>query len=250
MRAVSSVIDQDNTMKLMWVWMGIAPSVVFLAGCAGPIPVASPAAADSAALEVRLAGFDARLESLERAVVAEREERRVRAAAGERTLAEVRRELKAAKAAVAGLRRQVEAPPPAPAVRQQVATAGDGIPSVAGFQPVDVTLGELPGGTGERVTRSIPATIPNTAREILVYAQVATGYVKGGPHRFRIATGLEGGREAAFYLYAVGQPQQSWAYNSDNVWLPMPINRELVLQAEGEPFFGDWNSEVRVIGYR
>jgi hypothetical protein len=30
----------------------------------------------------------------------------------------------------------------------------------------------------------------------------------------------------------------------------MPKNRELILQAEGEPFFGDWNSEVRIIGYR
>jgi len=43
---------------------------------------------------------------------------------------------------------------------------------------------------------------------------------------------------------------RGWAYNSDNGLLPMPKNRELILQADGKPFFGDWNSEVRIIGYR
>ena len=119
----------------------------------------------------------------------------------------------------------------------------------ADFWAVDAPLGELPNG-GKRETRRIPALVPDQAREILVYAQVATGYVKGGPHRFRLAVQAQGDREAAFFLYAVGQPQTGWAYNSDNVWLPMPKNRELILQAEGEPFFGDWNSEVRIVGYR
>ena len=54
----------------------------------------------------------------------------------------------------------------------------------------------------------------------------------------------------SFYLYATGQSQAGWGYNSDNVWLPMPQNRQLILQAEGKPFFGEWNSETRIIGYR
>ena len=190
----------------------------------------------------------ARLDALEHTVAAEQEARRARATAHEEALAEFRRELKASKAAVADLRRKVEPLSPVPPVRQEVAIPRDA-PSVA-YQPVDVALGELPSGNSARAARPIPATVPDAAREILVYAQVATGYVKGGPHRFRIATRLENGQETAFYLYAVGQPQQGWSYNSDNVWLPMPKNRELVLQAEGESFFGDWNSEVRIIGYR
>jgi outer membrane murein-binding lipoprotein Lpp len=253
MRAVASGIDRENMMKLTRVWMGFVLGGILLAGCAGRAPVAELAPApDHAALTARLVDLDARLDALERAVAAEREERRARAAVSEQALAVVKRELKAARTAVAGLRRKVEAPPapPAPEARRDVATVGRDAPSVADYWPVDVVLGELPGGNGERAARSIPATIPPAAREILVYAQVATGYVKGGPHRFRIATRLDGGREAAFYLYAVGQPQPGWAYNSDNFWLPMPKNRELILQAEGEPFFGDWNSEVRIIGYR
>ena len=234
-------------MKLTQVWIGFALGAAFLSGYAGQTLAMEPAP-DSVALEARLVGLDARLNALERAVAAEREERRARVTASEQALADVKRELKAAKAAMAGLRRKVEASPVL-AARREMATASRDTPNAA-YRPADVALGELPGGSGERVTRPIPAVIPNTAREILVYAQVATGYVKGGPHRFRIATRLDSDREAAFYLYAVGQPQQSWGYNSDNVWLPMPANRELILQAEGEPFFGDWNSEVRIIGYR
>ncbi len=248
MGGVSSGIDQENVMKLTRVWVGFALGAGLLAGCAGRAPVVEPAAApDNTALEARLVGLDARLADLEQALAAERAEWRARAMVDEKALADIQRELKATKVAVASLRRKVEAPPPE--ARRDVATTGRG-GSNAAYRPVDVALGELPSGNGERAARPIPTTIPSTAREILVYAQVATGYVKGGPHRFRIATRLDGDREAAFYLYAVGQPQQSWGYNSDNVWLPMPKNRELILQTEGEPFFGDWNSEVRIIGYR
>lgn len=118
------------------------------------------------------------------------------------------------------------------------------------FWAVDIPLGMLPNAGQGYETRRIPAQIPDKAKEILVYAQVATGYVKAGPHRFRIAVRVLGAREAAFYLYAIGAPQPSWAYNSDNVWLPMPKDRQLILSAEGEPFFGDWSSEVRIIAWR
>lgn len=232
---------------------GSVLGTVLLAGCAGQTLVVEPTGSPpdpTAMLEVRLVGLAARLDALEQTVIAEREARRARTAASEKALAEVRRELRASKTAMADLRRRVKSLPQAPMARHGVAAiASHAAPSMA-YQSVDVALGELPGGNGARVARPIPAAVPDTAREILVYAQVATGYVKGGPHRFRIATRLENGQETAFYLYAVGQPQPGWAYNSDNVWLSMPKNRELILQADGESFFGDWNSEVRIIGYR
>ena len=252
MRGIVSGIDQEMVMKLTQVGRRAALGAALLAGCAGQMPVVEPTAALSdptAALEARLAGLAARLDALEQALAAERDTRQAQTTTNERALTEVRRELKLSKATVANLRRKMESPPPPLPARQESATATDAVASVV-YQPVDVALGELPGGNGAQAVRSIPAVVPDTAREILVYAQVATGYVKGGPHRFRIATRLENGQETGFYLYAIGQPQQSWAYNSDNVWLPMPKNRELILQADGESFFGDWNSEVRIIGYR
>jgi hypothetical protein len=193
-------------------------------------------------LEARLAILDTRLERLEQLIAESGEDRRRWELTHDRTLAGIQRELKETRRVVAGLRRKVETPVPARAVE------GAG----TGYRPVEVVLGALPSGGDEPLTYPIPAAIPSTAREILVYAQVATGYVEGGPHQFRIATRQADGREAAFYLYAVGGSQQSWAYNSDNVWLPMPKNRELLLQmaGAGKPFFGDWNSEVRIIAYR
>jgi hypothetical protein len=195
------------------------------------------------ALEARLAVLDTRLERLERLEQSVAElwrDRRRQEAAHDQTLAGINRDLKDTRRAVARLRRKVETPVPVRAAQ------GAG----AEYQPVDVLLGPLPSGDAEPLKYLIPAAIPDTAREILVYAHVATGYVEGGPHRFQIATRLDDGRETAFYLYAVGGSQQSWAYNSDNVWLPMPKNRELLLKTAGKSFFGDWNSEVRITAYR
>ncbi|MDZ7622239.1 MAG: hypothetical protein U5O69_07655 [Candidatus Competibacteraceae bacterium] len=228
-------------MKLRHIWRGSTLTVVLCLGCATPAPDAGP---DLVALEARLAVLDTRLERLERleqSVAELWQDRRRQEVAHDQTLAGINRDLKDTRRAVAGLRRKVETPTPA-----RAAAHGAG----ADYRPVDVVLGPLPSGDDGPLKYPIPAAIPDTAREILVYAQVATGYVEGGPHRFRIATRLDDGRETAFYLYAVGGSQQSWAYNSDNVWLPMPKNRELLLQTAGKAFFGDWNSEVRITAYR
>jgi TolA-binding protein len=201
--------------------------------------------AQSPALETKLDEMNGRLARMEQTLGAVRDQgqqRQKQDVQAQQAMGGLRREVRDTRMAVVGVQRQMKqnpAPPP-----------GGAAVGTADFWAVDAPLGELPNGGGKRETRRIPTLVPDQAREILVYAQVATGYVKGGPHRFRLAVQTQGDREAAFYLYAVGQPQQSWAYNSDNVWLPMPKNRELILQAEGEPFFGDWNSEVRIVGYR
>ena len=195
-------------------------------------------------LETKLDAMSGQLERIEQRLLTVQEQGRQRQQQDEqarRALGGLRQEVRDTRIAVVGVHRQM---------KQNAVRPSGGGTGTADFWAVDAPLGELPNGGGKREIRRIPTLVPDQAREILVYAQVATGYVKGGPHRFRLAVQAQGDREAAFYLYAVGQPQASWAYNSDNVWLPMPKNRELILQAEGEPFFGDWNSEVRIVGYR
>ncbi|PIE83357.1 MAG: hypothetical protein CSA09_02495 [Candidatus Contendobacter odensis] len=121
------------------------------------------------------------------------------------------------------------------------------------YQTVDIALGELPAGQDTPKVYKIPDVVPDAAREILVYAQVATGYVDGGPHFFQVSVQPDQTHEASFTLYAVGQPQKSWTYNSDNFWLPMPENRELYIKTKkinSKPFFGEWNSQVSIIAYR
>jgi hypothetical protein len=228
---MSKTLDEEwgAEMKLQRIWRGSALSVVLCLGCTAPVP---DARLDPVVLEARLAVLDTRLERLEQSVGALWEHQQQRGATHEQGLAGITRALEETRESVAKLRRTVERPTPVI------------------YQVVDVLLGALPSGRDDLSTYPIPTAVPDAAREILVYAQVATGYVEGGPRRFRIATRLADGREAAFYLHAVGGLQRSWAYNSDNVWLPMPKDRTLLLQTVGRPFFGDWNSEVRIIAYR
>lgn len=244
-------------MKLTGIRALSALGGAFLSGCSALAPPPESAPSDRAALEARLSRVESALAELGTRVDRLRqtadaiEQRRERLAAQDRTtLVRVARELRETRKTVTGLRRKLAAQqrsaPVGPRERTAAISGGAGVD----HRVVEVALGGLPSGEGERLVRQIPAVVPDAAREILVYVQVATGYVEGGPHRFRVSVRPDGEREAAFYLYANGQPQQGWAYNSDNVWLPMPKNRELILQADGKPFFGDWNSEVRIVGYR
>lgn len=233
--------DRENDMKLLRIWALSTLSGMLAAGCATLEPEPPPPVGQTV-LEARLAGLDTRLAALERQVV---EQRREQWLALDQSLAEVGRDIQGTRKSVAALRRKVEMPAVA---ARPASVVGDEVWKA--YQPVDVVLGSFPEGGGKQVVHPIPVAVPDSAREILVCAQVATGYVEGGPHRFRVATALDGDREVSFYLYATGQSQGGWGYNSDNVWLPMPKNRQLILQAEGKPFFGEWNSEARIIGYR
>ncbi|MCP5159499.1 MAG: hypothetical protein H6974_04480 [Gammaproteobacteria bacterium] len=215
---------------------------------AAPRSQTSPTAPPSA-LEPKLDALDGRLDRIEQMLTDVREQGRQRQIQEERSqqsLAGLQQETRNTHLAVVHLRKLLATQHSNLVTRLQETAAE---PS-ANFWAIDIPMGVLPNGGQNHEVRRIPAQVPNKAREILVYAQVATGYVKGGPHRFRISVRVQGDREAAFYLYAVGLPQPSWAYNSDNVWLPMPSDRQLILRAEGEPFFGDWSSEVRIVGYR
>ncbi|HRX72220.1 MAG: hypothetical protein H6973_08775 [Gammaproteobacteria bacterium] len=247
-------------------WIGKAGAIMFIMvltpGCAyyqswiarftrpasAHQPQTAPAVPPSA-LEPKLDAMDNRLDRIEQMLADVREQGRQRQIQEERSqqsLAGLRQETRNTHLAVASLRKLL-AKQHSTLVTRLRETAAE--PSTD-FWAVDVPMGALPNGGQNPEVRRIPTQIPDKAREILVYAQVATGYVKGGPHRFRISVRVQGDREAAFYLYAIGLPQQSWAYNSDNVWLPMPRDRQLILRAEGEPFFGDWRGEVRIVGYR
>ncbi|GEM_PF-1497730 len=200
-------------------------------------------------LEPKLDAMDNRLDRIEQMLTDVREQGRqqqIQEARSQQSLAGLQQEARSTRAAVISLRKLL-ATQHSNLVARLRETAAE--PS-ADFWAVDIPMGTLPNGGQNHQVRRIPAQVPDNAREILVYAQVATGYVKGGPHRFRISVRVQGDREAAFYLYAVGLPQPSWAYNSDNVWLPMPQDRQIIVRTEGEPFFGDWNSEVRIVGYR
>lgn len=118
------------------------------------------------------------------------------------------------------------------------------------FFPTAINLGSLPSGKSTLLNYNIPDKIPDSAREIFIYAYIATDFVKGGDQGFKISVKLDDSREAAFYLYTHANTKPGWAYNSDNVWLPLPVDRKVRIQALGEPLFGSWEGGVKIIAYR
>ena len=223
---------QSRVLSVLAVLAGLS-----LLGCQKPAP-AEPSS-ESVVLQAQVRDLEARFAALEQASgkLAETDELGSPTTKLERALRELREELRTQRTLLEPL-------------QHELATLRARQAAPASYRAVNLAVGELPPGGSQPEQRPIPETVPAAAREILVYARVATGYVKGGPHRFRMATRLKNGEEAAFYLYALGQSQPGWAYNSDNFWLPMPEDRMLIVETEGDPFFGDWNSEVRIVGYR
>lgn len=122
--------------------------------------------------------------------------------------------------------------------------------AVQAYHPVDITLGTLPSGKPPSITFKIPEAVPDSAREILVYTYVATDFVKGGSLSFKLAVKTDSAAEAAFYLHAVTDAQPGWSYNSDNVWLPLPTDRQITVTNGGGALFGNWDSKVKIIAYR
>jgi TolA-binding protein len=122
--------------------------------------------------------------------------------------------------------------------------------AVQAYHPVDITLGTLPSGKPPSATFKIPEAVPDSAREILVYTYIATDFVKGGSLSFKLAVKTDSAAEAAFYLHAVTDAQPGWSYNSDNVWLPLPADREISVTHGGGALFGNWDSKVKIIAYR
>ncbi len=116
----------------------------------------------------------------------------------------------------------------------------------------DIDLGTLPTDTNRTVTYNLPGQIPANATDILVYAFIRTGASNSDIDRqFKIFVQSEGSEIGGmFYLFAHGYSQSAWSYNSENFWLPMPLDRDLLVQMEGPAFNGNHATDLRIIGYK
>ncbi len=116
----------------------------------------------------------------------------------------------------------------------------------------DIDLGTLPTNTNEMVTHNLPEEIPSHATDILVYASIRTGADNSDQDRlFKIF--VESGTSGIggmFYLFAHGYGQRAWSYNSENFWLPMPQDRDLLVQMDGPVFNGNHKTDLKIIGYK
>ena len=96
----------------------------------------------------------------------------------------------------------------------------------------------------------IPSSIPDSAKEVLVYAEIETG--GSGPSdvvsRLQLYT-EEGSKRYEQYILVHTYNNRAWNTNSDNMWFPLMINRRLYLQ-NPNAHTGRVSIAVYVIGYR
>jgi len=123
-------------------------------------------------------------------------------------------------------------------------------PTSLTWKGVNVTSQRLPGQSGAKMVYSIPEVVPSTVREVLIYVWVRTGGKNSdGDSNFKFT--INAGSDAPYFLLHLhGYNQDAWSYNSDNVWLPMPADRQIQVELLGESINGNWSGEIRVIGYR
>ncbi len=85
---------------------------------------------------------------------------------------------------------------------------------------------------GPEQSYNISKVIPTSANAVLIYGYVQCGYAnRDVTQDITIFTkGPNGYPRYEKYLFVHSYNQRSWSFNSENMWFPMPINRQLYIQ--------------------
>ena len=104
---------------------------------------------------------------------------------------------------------------------------------------------------GQVTTESfvIPAVIPDSARDVLIFASVSSGYSgKASYDEVKIFT-QRGSKHYEQYLGVATWTQSAINTNSDNMWFPMPNNRRVYVTVP-KAFGGPGTTfRIAVVGY-
>jgi hypothetical protein len=113
-----------------------------------------------------------------------------------------------------------------------------------------IGFADLTNSVPETLTYPIPGVIPSTAHEVLVYATVKAGW-NDQPFTIDLKFFTQiGGIKYEKYLPLVAYHQDAVNTNSDNMWFPMPPDRQFFLYAPATNQ-GSYNScVINIIGYR
>ena len=78
----------------------------------------------------------------------------------------------------------------------------------------------------------IPAVIPSSAKAVLIYGFLESGYSnRDVVQDITIFTeGVRGYPRYKKYLFVHSYDQHAWSFNSDDMWFPMPSNRRVYVQ--------------------
>ena len=94
----------------------------------------------------------------------------------------------------------------------------------------------------------LPSSIPDSAKEFLVYAYFKAGYSKSAVANARFYTQDTNGQYSK-YMRVRGYNQVAHTVTSDNMWFPLTSQKTLQLQLS-HVMEGNVVGHVNVIGYR
>ena len=101
------------------------------------------------------------------------------------------------------------------------------------WTPVELTfVGALNFDTASTFHFQIPDIIPQTAKEFLLYAYLACGRADGLRDSDIVFYVEHDGLRFEKFLYLRSFPQEAWNTNSDNMWFPMPADRQIHANVE------------------
>mmetsp|Transcript_8384 Transcript_8384/g.13773 ORF Transcript_8384/g.13773 Transcript_8384/m.13773 type:complete len:203 (+) Transcript_8384:60-668(+) len=112
--------------------------------------------------------------------------------------------------------------------------------------PIDCNLGSFSYAASREFV--IPKDIPNKCKKILVYMTFDSG--GSTPDRYPNITIQVNAHYRVYkhYLQAHTYAQNAWAFNSDNVWLPMPKDRKITM-FQSQVYGGNAGGSIRIIRY-
>ena len=88
--------------------------------------------------------------------------------------------------------------------------------------------------------------VPSTAKEVLVYVYIRTGYVVSGSGTVQIYTTTANVLKLHVYTYH----QSAVSYNSDNIWLPIGEGRVVYGKYTGSAITKNSYAGFQIVGYR
>ena len=118
------------------------------------------------------------------------------------------------------------------------------------WTPVAKTeFGEHDLNTATTLTFTIPSVIPDTAQAVLLYATAQCGYSTGDDGADLSYYVMVDGTQYEHFLHMFAYGQDAFNTNSDNMWFPMPPNRQLNVEIP-QSYPRNCFTYVSAIGYR
>ena len=110
-------------------------------------------------------------------------------------------------------------------------------------------IGDINMRTTATQTFQIPSTIPQTAKEILVYVYIIGGRSASIFVQMKVYTEMSHTRRFEKYLPLRTWSQEAHTMTADNMWFPLTPNRRVYLSLSGTTSGNVWG-HINVIGYR